>query len=49
MANLSILELIDKIKSNNNERDQVIKSLQEKMSIIETELFKKESLIRSLR
>lgn len=49
MANLSILELIDKIKAINTEKDQIIKNLQEKLSIVETEVFKKESVVRGLR
>lgn len=49
MANLNAAELVDRIKSMALEKDQTIRNLQEKIALLESDINRKESLIRNLR
>lgn len=49
MANLNVAELIEKLKSQAQEKDQIIRNLQEKVGLLESDLNKKDSIIRNLR
>lgn len=49
MANLNVAELVERMKSMAAEKDHTIRSLQEKMALLESDLNRKESLVRNLR
>lgn len=49
MANLNVAELVDRLKTLTSEKDQVIRTLQEKVGLLESDLNKKDSIIRNLR
>lgn len=49
MANLKISELIDRLKALTAEKDQIIRSLQQKVSILEGDLNKKDSVVRNMK
>jgi hypothetical protein len=49
MANLKIAELIDRLKAVANEKDQLIRTLQEKAALLESDLNKKDSIVRNLK
>lgn len=49
MANLSVAELVERLKSVTAEKDQTIRNLQEKVGLLESDLNRKDSLIRNLR
>jgi uncharacterized small protein (DUF1192 family) len=49
MANLNATELVGRLKTLANEKDQTIRNLQEKIGFLESDIKKKESIIRNLR
>jgi chromosome segregation ATPase len=49
MANLNVTELVDRLRTLANEKDQTIRNLQEKIGFLESDINKKESIIRNLR
>lgn len=49
MANLNVAELVDRLKTLTSEKDQIIRTLQEKVGILLSDLNKKDSIIRNLR
>ena len=49
MANLNVAELVDRLKTLTSEKDQAIRTLQEKVGLLESDLNKRDSTIRNLR
>jgi flagellar motility protein MotE (MotC chaperone) len=49
MANLNVAELVDRFKTLAAEKDQAIRNLQEKNGLLESDLNKKDSIIRNFR
>ncbi len=49
MANLSANELIQKLKNVVAQKDQLIRNLQQKVGLLQSDMNKKDSIVRNLR